>query len=469
MRYNPRPYQLRMHDEIVEHDRLLATPPGTGKTAAVLHAIDTLIFDALTVGRVLIVAPKIVAEETWPDELALWDQFSRLTYRVWSAADFDYLRTETTNYLRPRDPDAFARRVVSDPSLIHIVSHDNFFAFALALGKSWIYDMLVLDESFNFSNPEARKYIVVRKYIRPALRRIVLLNGTPMANHPEQFFGQLLLVDRGATLGSKVGAYRTEYLEPASMDKRSGRVHSWKFREGMFGRLLQDAQGWVLSVLESEWIELPEMVIREIAVSIPRASYDQMEAEGALQFDDEAEALAINSGVLYGKLAQLAGGIVYDTDGNWHETHRVKLDALREVVEGHGGPLIIWVEYAPDRERILREFPQALPMEKIDRLQQRWNAGELPLIVAHPQQLAAGANLQHCPRGGMVWFSPTGNAVHWHQAIKRIWRSGRKDPVVCYVITARNTVEQKRLKNLHGRTRLHEAALEAFAIRRGNG
>lgn len=468
MQFKPRLSQVRMRERVVAGDVLLAAPPGLGKTAVVLDAIDTLVFDMLAVRRVLVVAPKIVAEETWPDEIQLWDQFHRLTYRVWTADDFDYVRQETTSYLRPRDPAAFAAKVVGHPAIVHIVSHDNFFAFALALGKSWIFDMLVLDESFNFSNPEARKYIMVRKYIRPVLRRIVLLNGTPMGNHPEQFFGQLLLVDNGQTFGSKVGAFRVQYLEPASQDKRSGRVHSWKYREGMFAAALNAARDWVVSVLEHEWLDLPDMVVREVPVSIPRKAYEQMESEGALQFEDNAEALAINAGVMFGKLSQLAGGIVYDTDGNWHETHRVKLDALREIVEGHGAPLIIWVEYDPDRQRILREFPQAQPVEKIDRLQQRWNAGELDMVVAHPQQLAAGANLQHCPGGGMVWFAPTGNAVHWHQAIKRLWRSGRKELVMNYVITARNTVEQKRLKNLRSRTQMHETALETFAIRRAD-
>lgn len=471
--YTPRPYQTRMHQAILDNDVLLAARPGLGKTAASLAAIDSLVFDRCEISRVLVVAPKIVASDTWPNEIRKWAQFRRLTYRFWAADDFDYARqireiagVTVGAKLRPADAEALRAQVLSDPSVIHLVSRDNFYNLVLALGKTWPYDMLILDESGSFSDLESGRYRAALA-VRPFVQRLVELNGTPIGNKLEKLWAQVCLLDGGKALGPDIGRFRMSYMEPDSVDRRRGKVFSWKVRDGALDAVIERCRGRIIALREEDWLDLPPMIHAPMVVDIPMGEYRRMARELMLELGSDAQALAVNAGVLYGKLAQIACGIVFDTEKEVHEIHRVKLEALAEIDEAHDGPLLIWTTFNPDIARIKKLFPDALEANKVKDLERRWNAGEIRRLIAHPSSLAYGANLQDCPGSAMCWFGITENAEFWNQGIKRLHRSGRLEPVTNYSIVARGTIEEAMIERRIERGAMEEDVMAALAYQRG--
>lgn len=466
-----REYQQWMADAVMQRNVLLAPPPGLGKTLVVLHAVDRLLFDTLEIDRVLVVGPKIVVGETWPNELEKWG-FDRLRYRVWDAETFDFevaerrFRGEVVGRkLRQRDPDAFRRRVLEAREPLHFVSRDNFYAFALAIGKDWPFDMIVIDESYAFSDGDSNRYKILQAVL-PYTKRVVLLNGTPVGNGYEKLFWQMKLVGADI-LDPTLTQFRMRWMDPDKVNPRQGKVFSWKPRPGAFEHIVASCEGALLTLRETDWLTLPERIDIDVPVTIPRADYEEMERVSLLELPEDQEAVAVNSGVLYNKLAQLAGGVVFDTEKGWHETHTAKLEALQEITEQHPGPLLIWTQFRPDVERIQKLLPGALHAPKVKNLERRWNAGEIRYLIAHPDSLGFGANLQDCPGAGMVWFAITANAAHTLQAVKRIWRSGRKEPVRNYRIYARDTVESDvMLGRLEERVGWHNQLIEAMRYRR---
>lgn len=469
-----RPYQRRMTEACIQGDVLLAAPPGLGKTASVLEALDSLIFDYVAARQVLVVAPKIVAYDTWPNEIRKWANFQRLTYRVWEAEDFGFHVQEvevagvvTGQKMRPSDREGLRARILADRSKIHLVSHDNFFHLAVALGKDhWCYDILVVDESGGFAVHGSHRYEAAKAAVLHVKRRI-LMNGTPVGNKLEKLWGQMCLVDGGEALGTTLAGFRLRWMKPEKVDRKTRKVHSWLPEEGAVEQIVAASRGRLVTLLEKDWLTLPPMVIKEVGVEIPMDQYRKMARELYLELAPDAAALAVNAGVLYNKLSQLACGIVFDQAGAWHEIHRVKIEALLEIVDEHDGPLLIWTSFAPDMDRIQAVLPGAVRADKVKDLERRWNAGELRYLLAHPKSLAYGANLQDCPGSGMCWFGVTGNAEFWNQGIKRLHRSGRKEPVVNYAIVARGTVEERMLALRAQRTALEEDVMDALAFRPG--
>lgn len=470
--YTPRPYQKRMTDAILADDVLLAARPGLGKTAATLDAIDRLIFDQCDVQRVLVVAPKIVASDTWPNEIRKWAQFGRLTYRYWGAEDFGYARQvtevaglEVGSKLRPADAQALRASVLADPARVHLVSRDNFYNFALAVGKAWPYQMLVLDESGSFSDLGSGRYLAALA-VRPFVERLVELNGTPIGNKLEKLWAQICLLDGGAALGPDLTRFRMAYMDPDKIDPRKGKVFSWKVRDGALDAVIERCRGRVIALREEDWLTLPDLIHAPILVDIPMGHYRQMARDLMLELAGDAHALAVNAGVLYGKLAQIACGLVYDTEKSAHEIHRVKLDALAEVDEIHGAPMLIWTSFSHDIARIKKLFPDALEANRVKDLECRWNDGGIRRLIAHPESLSWGVNMQDCPGAAMCWFGITANAEHWNQGIKRLHRSGRKDPVVNYSLVARGTVEEPMITRRVERGALENDFIHALAFTR---
>lgn len=439
MRFVPREAQRRMIDCAERGSVLLAAPPGAGKTAAVLQAVLNQVLD---LDQVLWVAPKVVVESTVPNEIAEWD--FPFEYRIWSAADFEYQRGASRR-LTPRDPAALKAEVLATRAHLHLVSKDHFAALTRVLGaKDWPYQLVVLDESWAFSDRKASRWAAAwslrRK--RPDVRW-VLLNGTPYGNGLEKVFYQMALVDGGASLGTRVGAFREEFMEPETINRRTGQVYKWRERPGAIERLAARCQGAMISIPDPEGV--PPLVVREVAVDIPREHYEKMEAEALIELAD-SDAVALNAGAMYNKLAQIASGLICDSDGVWHELHREKLAALASIADAHAGPLLIWTQFREDISRIRGLFPKARVANEVRDLETEWNAGRIQYLIAHPGSLAAGANLQKAEGAAMVWFSPTGNALHWNQGIKRLHRPGRVGAVECWVLVARGTVEQRMLR-----------------------
>lgn len=465
MQYAGRPYQTLMTERILQCDVLLAAPPGLGKTAAILDALDQLFFDRFEASTAWIVAPKIVATDTWPNEIAKWSDFRRLSYHVWDARELGFYQRED-NRLRVQDPAALRARVREVGAQINLVSKDNFHPLALALGEAGMpCDVLVLDESWAFSDLESKRFLVAQAIRAKLKARLVLANGTPLGNSAEKLWAQMLLVDGGEALGTDLGTFRLRYMEPDKVNRRQGKVYSYRLQPGALDIIIERCRGKLVTLRESDWLSLPPLVTREVGVEIPMEPYRRMERDLLLPLADNLDAVAVNAGVLYNKLAQIACGLVFDEEGGWHELHQAKLEALAEIREGHPGPLLIWTTYQPDVARVKRLFPKATVANKFrGNLEQAWNRGDISELIAHPDSLAAGVNLQEAPDSGMFWFGQSANALHWNQGIKRLHRSGRRDPVMNYVCVARGTVEETMLQ-VRGERLAEEAHLiDALSI-----
>ena len=465
--YVARPYQKAMSDEILRGNTLLAAPPGLGKTAAVLDALDQLMFDRLEAVSAWIVAPKIVASDTWPNEIRKWATFHRLSYHVWDADELGFEQREEDQKLRVADPARLRARVRDVGARINLVSKDNFYALTLALdAASFRCDVLILDESWAFSDKDAKRFLAVlaiKAHVKP--KRIVLLNGTPLGNAAEKLWAQMLLVDEGRALGTSITDFRLRWMEPDKVNPKQGKVFSWKLAEGALPVIIERSRGSIMTLREADWLELPPLVTQSLPVDIPMGSYRQMARDLLLPVARDLDAIAVNAGVLYNKLAQIANGIVFDENGDWHELHQAKLDVLADTRAGHPGPLLIWTAYQPDIARIKKLFPKAVVASKFKgNLEAAWNSGAISELIAHPASLAAGANLQDAPESGMFWFGATENALHWNQGLKRLHRSGRKDPVMNYVCWARGTVEEHRMMVRDGRIDLEASLIDALAI-----
>ena len=455
-----RPYQERMRELAVERNTLIAAPPGLGKTAAMLYAIHDQVFDRVAVRRVLWCGPKIVVSDTIPNEIDKWGL--NISYTVWTAEKMGlYVRED--GKLRVRDPEGLKARVLADPAILHLISHDHYYRFVLTLGSDWPFELQILDESWAFSDMDSGRFKACQAVQAHTNVRTVMLNGTPIGNGLPKLWAQMLLIDGGAALGKTLTQFQMRYMEPDKINPREGRVYSWKPKDGSVDAIVEACRGRLLTLRETDWLTLPAFVPVTYYVDIPRAEYNEMERECLLELDGDREALAQNAGILYNKLAQLANGICYDTETDWHEIHRVKIDKLLELREAHPGPLLIWTSFQPDIERICAAIPGARAAVKVKNLERDWNAGKIRTLVAHPLTLAAGANLQDAPGSAMCWFGITSNALHWNQGVKRLHRSGRREPVVCYSIVARGTVEEGMIARRLERGAVEEEIMSRLA------
>lgn len=484
--FRPQPYQVACRDEILAKPAyVLGMDMSLGKTATVLWALDDLVCDSLQVARVLVVGPKRVVQETWPNELEKWDVARHLAYRVWTAEDFGYRVEETVavaadaalgvegvvnKTMRPADQKALRAKVLADRSPVHLVSRDHLYWLTVALGKAWPYEMLVIDESTGFADTASRRFKAVKTIRRhaPQLQRLVLMTGTLIPEDDlEQLYTQMLLVDGGARLGRTKEAFRAAYMTP---DKRSrDRVFSWKARPGAREQVAEAIRDVATVVRAEDWRDdLPAQipVVRRVRLSpAGRRAYEAMERDLLLPLAGDAQALAINQGVLFGKLHQLANGTVFDQEGVAHDVHTDKLEALLEIHEEHPAPLLIFYSHVPDRDRILRRVPGAVDVAKVRHLEADWNAGKIRRLVAHPASIGHGLNLQYCPGADVVWFGLTPSNDLFAQANKRLPRPGRSAPVRNIILLSEGTIDEDLLGMVTVKGVGQGVVLNALALR----
>lgn len=445
MEFIPHEYQQFCIDFLLDKPAAgLLLDMGLGKTVITLTAAAKWLYDRFEINRVLVVAPLRVAEDTWTKESAKWDHLKGL--RV----------------VRVLGNEKQRKQALSQEGDIYCINRENIPWLVGYYGVDWPFDGVVLDELSSFKNPSAKRFKALRK-VRPLIRHIVGLTGTPSPNGLIDLWAQIYLLDQGERLGRTLTEYRNRYFNPG---RRNGYVvYDWVPKPGAEDEIYRKISDICVSMKAADYLRLPERVdvVRKVVLDEEaRKAYDEMEKEAVLELGSGDMVDAVTAAAVSNKLLQIANGAVYDGEGKVHIIHHAKLDALEDVIEAaNGRPVLVFYSYQHDLERIMRRLPQARKLEgpaDIDA----WNHGEIPVLLAHPAGAGYGLNLQE---GGhrIVWFGLTWALEWYQQANARIYRQGVKgERVTITHLVAEGTRDEDAMRVLSGKATRQEALLEAI-------
>ena len=430
MKYKPHNYQQFATDFILNQSICcLMLDMGLGKTVITLTALWQLALDSFDVSRVLVIAPKRVAEDTWPKELAKWEHLIGLTSSLvlGSAAE---------------------RKVaLQKKAFLYIINREN--VAWLVKNHYWDFDMVVIDELSSFKSNKAERFKAMKK-VRPMVTRIVGLTGTPAPNTLLDLWPQMYLMDMGQRLGRFIGGFRDRFFLP---DKRNREIiYSYKPREGAEDAIYALISDICISMKAADYLDMPERIDNRIEVSMSpkeRKLYDDFQKDMVLSIGDE-ELDAVNTAALSNKLLQMANGAVYGEDKRVIPIHDRKLDALEDLVEAaNGKPLLVAYWYKHDLQRIKARFKNARCIDTAKDIDD-WNAGKIPLALIHPASAGHGLNLQD---GGctIVWFGLTWSLELYQQLNARLWRQGQKHTVVIHHIVTKGTHDEDVMRALENK------------------
>lgn len=442
MKFMPHDYQKYAIEYIKSHPiTALFLDMGLGKTVTTLTAIRDLMYDAFEVKRVLVIAPLRVARDTWPDELRKWDHLKELTCSV------------VVGTVAER------RRALQQDADIYIVNRENL---------AWLYensrldfDMVVLDELSSFKNHQSKRFRAM-KAMRPKVKRIVGLTGTPTGNGLMDLWAEFRILDMGGggRLGRYISQYRNLYFKP---DKRNGMVvYSYKPLPGAEEAIYHQISDITVSMKATDYLEMPELVsvAKEVRLSeTEKKRYDELKKSLVLELPG-GEVTSANAASLTLKLSQMANGAIYTDDKNVVNIHDRKLEALEDLVESANGKSVLvayWFKHDKDR---IRERMEARELKEPQDFAD-WNAGKIPVALIHPASAGHGLNLQ---QGGsiLIWFGLTWSLELYQQTNARLWRQGQADKtVIIQHIVAKDTIDERILNVLKHKDGTQAALIEA--------
>lgn len=410
-----------------------------------MTAIDQLLFDCLEDGPVLVIAPKRVAENTWSKEADKWEHLQHLRVSKIMGTE----RQRLTALGAPAD--------------LYVINRENVVWLVDTLQNRWPFPIVVIDELSSFKSAQAKRWKALRR-VRGRIRRIIGLTGTPRPNGLEDLWPEVYLLDQGERLGRTLSAFRARYLVP---DKMNGHiVYSYRPKEGAEADVYDRLADVCMSIKKEDVLSLPGQIYEDIELEAPPAllkQYKQFERDKVLEcLDEEGEIVAGSAAALTNKLLQFANGAIYDMDGGVHELHDIKLDALEELLEEAGGdPVLVLYAYKHDRDRI----SQRIKCRELDTPQDMddWNAGKIPVALAHPASIGHGLNLQD---GGhiIVWYGLTWSLELYQQANERLNRPGQKNVCRVYHLILKGTHDTRVLQALKNKDEGQAAAIEALRL-----
>ena len=418
---------------------------GTGKTVTTLTAIDRLLFDWLEDGPVLVIAPKRVAENTWSKESAKWEhlQHLRISKIMGSAAQ--------------------RAAALSADADIYVINRENVVWLVEQVGRAWPFPIVVIDELSSFKSARAKRWKALRR-VRGQIRRIIGLTGTPRPNGIEDLWPEMYLLDRGERLGKTLGAFRREYLIPEKMNGHI--VYSYKPRKGAEQQVYDRISDICMSIRKEDVLSLPGQIYEDIELTASPEilrRYKKFERDKVLEaLDDHGDLIAGSEAALVNKLLQFANGAIYDEDGGVHELHTVKLDALEEMLEEAGGDnVLVLYAYKHDAERI-RQRIKCRTLDTPTDIDD-WNAGRIPVAIAHPASIGHGLNLQD---GGhiIIWYGLTWSLELYQQANERLNRPGQQHVCRIYHLILKGTYDERVLAALARKDEGQAAALDALRL-----
>ena len=449
MIYKPYDYQRTAMQWIVNKPKCgLFLDMGLGKTVSTLTAIQQLIDDC-EVSRVLVVAPKKVAETTWSTEAQKWEHLHDLKV-------VKVLGTEKQRCL-----------ALSQKADVYVTGRDNFVWLVGKYGGRLPFDTLVIDELTSFKSAKSERFKAMRIAL-PSVRRVIGLTGTPAPNGLIDLWAQMYCLDQGERLGRSVTKYREAYFETHRWNNIVVRCDVKKGCEEIIRNKIADI---CLSMQAKDYLQLPDLITHTATVELTpkvREAYERFEREKVLEFKTEhgqepANVLAQSAAGLMNKLAQFANGAVYDDSMQVHEVHSEKLDRLAEIVEAaNGNSVLVFYQYKHDVTRIAAKLKgYRVRAYQGEKDLNDWNAGQIDVLLAHPASTAYGLNMQH---GGhyIVWFGTGWNLEHYQQANARLHRQGQQHPVQVYKLICAGTVDEKASAALEGKKGVQQSLLDSL-------
>lgn len=451
MIFEPHSYQRYCADRIVSDKNVgLFIDMGLGKTASTLRAIEELKYQRFEVDKVLVIAPKKVAEATWQAEIKKWDNFSYLTVSTilgTKSQRVNAIHAEADIYITNRD---------------NVVWLVDYCVFEL---KHWPFDMVVLDESSSFKNSKSKRFKALSS-VRDHIDRVVELSGTPAPQDIGDLWAQLYLLDGGARLGDKIGAFKQRFCEVVRVGNRF--VYG-PFKLGAEEYVRKQIGDICISMKAEDYLELPEINYSIFPIELDKKSakaYRELEKKMLLEVDDEEISVA-SAAALSNKLLQLCNGALYDENRGVHEVHDCKLEALEELMEGlQGEHALVFYAFQHDRERIVRRLGSKYRVQVYSgpKDAEDWNAGKIDILLAHPASTAYGLNLQQGGRN-IVWFGLNWSLELYQQANARLYRQGQTKCVVVHHLVVQDGLDQDVLGALDTKKDTQNALLEAIKAR----
>ena len=417
---------------------------GLGKSVITLTALLDLCLDRFEISKVLVIAPLRVARDTWSTEIHKWDHLKPFTYSV------------VVGTVAER------KAALAKKAHIYLINRENVSWLVEDSGFPFDFDMVVIDELSSFKSYQAKRFRSLLK-VRPTVKRIVGLTGTPSSNGLMDLWAEFRVLDLGKRLGRFITHYRNTYFQP---DKRNGMViYSYKPLPGAEDAIYSQISDMTISMKAVDHLNMPECIMNEVLVSLSeeeRQKYDTLRDDLILSIGD-SDIDAANAASLSNKLSQMANGAVYGDEKSVHHIHDHKLDALEDLIEAaNGKPVLVAYWFKHDLERIQKRFK--VREIKTSKDIADWNDGKIPVAVIHPASAGHGLNLQ---AGGstLIWFGLTWSLELYQQTNARLWRQGQKSAtVVIHHIIAEDTIDELILKALHKKEKSQNALIDAVRV-----
>ncbi|WP_102280716.1 DEAD/DEAH box helicase [[Lactobacillus] timonensis] len=439
MQYKPHNYQQYATQFILDHPvAAILLDMGLGKSVITLTAIKRLI-DRVEIQRVLVVAPLRVAKQTWPEELNKWDHLKGLTYSVITGNKDQRIRAAQ------KDVD------------IYIINRENL-KWLIESAIPFDYDMLVIDELSSFKSYRSQRFRALKK-VRPLIKRVVGLTGTPSSNGLMDLWAEFRVLDMGKRLGRFISYYRANYFDP---DRRNMyRVFTYKPKPGADQSIYRAIDDITISMKSKDYLQLPPLTMDTMPVKMSNSEqtiYDELNAQLVVSTQGK-QIDALNAASLSNKLCQMANGCVYDDQQQVVQIHQRKLDALEDLVEAaNGKPVLVAYWFKHDLAQIKQRFT-AREIKTVKDIQD-WNASKIPLALIHPASAGHGLNLQ---AGGstLIWYGLTWSLELYQQTNARLWRQGQQQPVVIYHLITQGTIDENILAALKRKDKTQLALINA--------
>lgn len=448
----PHKYQLTAINHVINVPKCgLFLDMGLGKTVSTLTAIKELKYNRFQVNKVLIIAPKKVAEGTWSKEKDKWNHTK--DFRVSLVLGSQQKRIK-------------ALSVNAD---LYIINRENIPWLVDYLRNDWYFDTVVIDESSSFKNSRSKRFKAL-KMVLPKINRLIELTGTPSPNGVEDLWAQIYLLDQGTRLEKYITHFRAKYMDPNKRNR--SQIFDYKIKDGVYDSIINKISDICISMKSEDYLELPDLSYNEIPVILndkARRDYDKMERDFVLELEGaEDEITAVNAAALSNKLLQISNGAVYDSSGIYTEVHDAKIEAFLELVERlQGKSLLVFYNFQHDRDRIKRALEKSdLVVKELKTTQDEddWNAGKIDILLTHPASAAYGLNLQE---GGnhVCWFGLSWNLEHYQQANKRLHRQGQKEKVIIHHLVTQGTRDEDVMRALDNKAGVQEEIMQSLKAR----
>ncbi|MCK3990121.1 DEAD/DEAH box helicase [Streptococcus suis] len=447
-------YQVVAKDFIIGHpNAAVILDMGMGKTATTLSAVNELMFDRFEVTKVLVIAPLRVANTVWSDEIEQWAELRHLRYSKIVGTP------KQRKVALQKDAD------------IYIVNRENLPWLVEQCSPYFKWDMVVIDELSSFKSWQSKRFKAFMA-MRPYMKRIVGLTGTPSSNGLMDLFAEFKVIDGGERLGRFIGEFRSRYFEEG---RRNGNiVYEYIPMDYAECQIQDKISDITISMKALDYLDMPELISTKKLVRMTekeKEKYSQFKKEYVLSVLDGLAVTAANAASLTNKLVQLSNGAVYSDDHTVVALHEQKLDALEDILESaNGEPVLVAYWFKHDLARIIGRLEKLKVKSRVLKTEEdirEWNKGNVPVGLLHPAGAGHGLNLQ---KGGhnLVWFGLTWSLELYQQTNARLWRQGQEaETVVIQHIVTEGTIDEEILKALGNKDAQQERLIEAVKAQVG--